>query len=220
MHIRLIAMVALLGVCGCAQALEARAPRDIDLSGRWALNAALSDDADAELRKRLEKQLRREQRLREQEEELDESPVPPLPDQAPVPPMNRILPQLREALGLYPMLEIRQSEAGMKLDINSAGGTRRFTAGSRSQVSMPGGQLADSEVGWEGDSFVIERKVRRGTRVTERYRLSKKSDQLEAVIVWKGGGSDDLLSGIKLKRVFDRTQGAPPPIDPDSGPVR
>jgi len=223
MPIRPLALLTLLGICGWVHAYEARAPREADLSGRWTLNAALSDDADAELRRRLEKQLQRERRRREQEAEAqpDEEPAP-LPDRMSGPKADRVLAQLREALELYPMLEIRQGESGAKLEISAAGSQRRFTAGSRSLVSVPGGgsQLADSEVGWDGEWFVIERKVRKGPRVIERYRLLKKTDQLQATIAWSGGDRDEPLSGIKLKRVFDRAQGAPPPPDPDSGPVR
>jgi hypothetical protein len=223
MHIRLIAIIASLGICGSAHAYETRAPREVDLSGRWTLNAELSDDADAQLRERVEKQLKRERRWREQEEaEAAAQPdaAPRLPERIFAPQADRALPKLREALGLYTALDIRQGDAGAKLEINSPGSSRRFTAGSSSQVSMSNGQLADSEVGWDGEWFVIDRKVRKGPRVVERYRLSKKTDQLQATIAWSRGDSDDLLAGIKLQRVFDRAPGAPPPPDLDSGPVR
>ena len=58
---------------------------------------------------------------------------------------------------------IRQE--GTTFDIVSAVESRRVVAGSRTQVSMPEGELADSKVGWDGQWFVIERRVRGGPRV-------------------------------------------------------
>ena len=67
-------------------------------------------------------------------------------------------------------------------------------------MSMPEGQLADSNVGWDGEWFVIERRVRRGPRVVEKFRLLK-TGQLEYLMNW---GGDTELAGIKTRRVFDR----------------
>jgi len=221
MHTRLVAIIALLASCSLVHAYEGRAPAAVELSGRWALNAALSDDADALLLRRLEKQLQRERRWREEDaREEGRSEEALVAEEISRPQAGRALARLREALGLYPMLEIRQGESGASLEISTAASNRRFTAGSRSQVSMPEGQLADSEAGWEGEWFVIERKVRKGPRVIERYRLLKKTDQLQVRVAWSGGDRDELLSGIKLQLVFDRASTAARPIDPDRGPVR
>jgi hypothetical protein len=216
MRIRLLIPLLLLSI-GLAQAYEQRAPRDVDLSGRWVVNPALSDDADALLRTRLEKQLKREQRWREQvaREEGEEPSATPEPlSQAQA---SRVLMQLRRVLELYSVVEIKQGDAGAQLEIRGDENQRRFTPGP-SLMSMPEGQLADAQVGWDGDGFVVDRKVRRGPRLVEHYRLLKKTDQLEAVISWRGA-SDELLSGIKIRRVFDRSTGAAPASDPDVGPV-
>lgn len=216
MHIRLLIPVLSMIVSCSAQAYEARAPRDADLSGRWVVNTTLSDDADALLRTRVEKQLEREQRWREQQarEEGEQAPSQELTAVQ----LGRVVTKLRRVLELYALVEIKQSDAGAVLEILGDSNQRRFTPG-KSLMSMPEGQLADAQVGWDGDGFVIERKVRRGPRVVERYRLLRKTDQLEAVISWRGS-SDDLLSGIKIKRVFDRSTGAPQAPDLDVGPVR
>jgi len=218
MHIRLWISLCLLGLSSAVHALEARAPRDVDLSGRWAVNAALSDDADALLLERVDKQLRREKRWREaaaREEGVEAPPAAEGPSPAQT---RRLVAQLRRALELYAMVEIKQSAAGDQLELRGDGNQRRFTPG-RSAMSMPEGQLADAEVGWDGAGFVIDRKVRKGPHVVERYQLLKKTGQLQVIVSW-GGASDDLLSGIKIKRVFDRSEGALPPPDPDVGPVR
>lgn len=218
MHTRLW-LSLLLCLCSVAQALDARAPQNVDLSGRWALNAALSDDVDALLRKRVDKQLKRERRWSEQDARDQGLDAPPEPEALSGPQANRLLGQLRRTLQVYSRVEIKQSAAGTQLDLIGDGNPRRFTAGGRSQMSMPDGPLADAEVGWDGDEFVIERKVRKGPRLVERYRLLKKTGQLQATISW-GGNSDDLLSGIKVRRVYDPSSGDEPPPDPDVGPVR
>jgi hypothetical protein len=219
MPIRPVAIVLLLCICSAAAAYEERAPAAVDLSGRWALNAALSDDVDALLSKRLEKQLQRERRRRELEaREQQEEAVPALPSELPRPQVKRVVSQLRRALELYSTLEIAQSDSGAKLEIRGDTNQRRFNTG-RSAMSMPEGQLADADVGWDGDSFVIERKVRRGPRMVERYRLLKKTGQLQVMVAWSGD-SDDLLAGVKVKRVFDPARGTAPPADPDVGQVR
>jgi hypothetical protein len=218
MHIRLW-LPLLLCFGGVAHALDARAPQDVDLSGRWAVNAALSDDVDALLRKRVDQQLKRERRWREQDAHDQGLEAPPAPESLSAPQANRVLGQLRRTLQLYSSVEIKQSAAGAQLELIGDGNQRRFTAGGRSQMSMPEGQLADAEVGWGGDEFVIERKVRKGPRLVERYRLLKKTGQLQVTISW-GGDTDEVLSGIKVKRVFDPSTGNEPPPDPEVGPVR
>ncbi len=65
---------------------------------------------------------------------------------------------------------------------------------------MPEGQLADSWVGWDGEWFIIERKVRSGPRALEKFRLTK-TGQLEYMMKWSG---DSELSGIKVRRLYDR----------------
>jgi hypothetical protein len=95
--------------------------------------------------------------------------------------------------------------------------SRRFEAGSRSQVSMPQGELADSDVGWDGEWFVIERRASRGPRVIEKYRWLKKTDQLESRLAWSG---DSPLAGIKVKRIYDRVVGAVAPPNAELGPVK
>jgi hypothetical protein len=77
--------------------------------------------------------------------------------------------------------------------------------------------LADLKTGWDKDWFVVERSSRDGPRITEKYRRLKNSDQLEALVTIKG---DSMLSGLKLRRVFDRVVGEAPPLNPSAGPVR
>lgn len=225
--------VGALLLCLCQTtfaAYRAAAPAGVDLSGNWQLNVAKSDDAEELLQKRLtEIRKQRERWLRDarRTDPLGIPPIglPPAPPQddargAP-PPQNqqRRAPRpndnLRRMLNISDFLVVTQS--GKTIDIRSQLETRRFEAGSESQVSMPTGELADSRIGWDGQWFVIERKARKGPRVTERYRWLKKTDQLEAEIEW---GGDTLLSGIEVHRIYDRMTSPPPAADPDAGPVR
>lgn len=223
-----VLFVGLLSVAETGHAYSASSSRAGDLSGYWRLNVAESDDADAMLQERLDKERKREERWARRVQEQDPAGLPPLDGSAPnaerhagptgQPPSsrrNRRHEPLRRMLGQTQTLEITQT--GSRLQIVSDVETRRFDAGSRSQVSMPEGELADSEVGWDGEWFVIDRRVRRGPRVQERFRLIKKTGQLEYRIAWSG---DHLLAGIKVRRVFDRAVKVIVPSDPALGPVR
>lgn len=211
-------------------AYKADPPPGVELAGYWKLNTALSDDPEEMLRKRLEDERKERERWMRRAGRADPLGIPPpgepLPgsDATPAPPpqnrpaqrpRNRRMEQLRQMLGISDTLAITRN--GARVTIQSEVETRTFDAGTRSQVSMPQGELADSSVGWDGPWFVINRDARRGPSVTEKYRWLKKSDQLESTLVW---GGDSPLSGIKVHRIYDRMDKPPPPPDPDRGPVR
>lgn len=211
----------------------ATSSRGVDLTGHWKVNAALSDDAEAALQKRLDEERKRREAFMRRAREEGELFPPPDPDDDPSgPPVaqearpgppppgrsnmrKRRDDELRKMLGISSTLEIVQT--GSRIAMDSQVDSRRFEAGVRSQVSMPQGELADSNVGWDGDWFVIDRKARGGPRVVEKYRWLKKTDQLESVMSWSG---ETVLAGIKVRRIYDRMAGAPPPPDPGQGPIK
>lgn len=202
--------------------------KGVDLSGRWQLNVAASDDAEALLQQRLERE-RKERAVWERRARDAGVSMPLPPDQdaandAPAAPprersrrsaRERYLDTLRQMLGISGTLEIKQS--GANLQIVSAVDSRRFEAGTRSQVSMPQGELADSEVGWDGEWFVIERRAKGGPRMVEKYRWLKKTDQLESRLAWSG---ESPLAGIKIRRLYDRVVGTVVPPNAELGPVK
>lgn len=226
-------LLAILLTAWAALALadyDAVSSRGADLSGRWVLNTALSEDPEKLLAERLEKERQKFMQWRRQEEAVRPPGMPPPPDadedddthraEAPRPRAQRPWQKrrdenFRQMLGITKVLTIRQGGADM--EIISAVDARRLVAGSNTQVSMPEGQLADSEVGWDGEWFVIERTVRKGPRVIEKLRILRKTGQLEYTMAWSGQTE---LSGIKVRRVFDRMTGEAAPPDPASGPVR
>jgi hypothetical protein len=197
-------------------AYDAAPRRSVDLSGRWIVNEALSDDAEKMLSERLDEERRRYARDRRLDERAQPEGLPPPltaegppPAREPRPWQKRRLENFHRMLGMTKTLDIQQQDASFT--IASGMESRRLTAGSRTQVSMPEGELADSSVGWDGDTFVIDRRVRRGPRVTERFRLLK-SGQLEYTLAV---GGDTELAGLKVRRVLDR--GAKPHATGDSG---
>lgn len=226
----LAASLLLLGSTAFA-AYDAVSPKGVDLTGHWKLNAALSDDAEKMLQQRLDQERKEREKWLRRMREDNVLGLPPLGEPGPEPAAegssaappnqparqrrNRRDAQLRAMLGISDTLAITQ--AGAKIDIVSQVDSRRFEAGSRSQVSMPQGELADSRVGWDGQWFVIDRKASKGPRVVEKYRWLKKTDQLESLLAWSG---DSPLAGIKVKRVYDRVIGDVPPPDPANGPYR
>jgi hypothetical protein len=225
---RLRLLVFLLFSCAAfaAAALDAVPSRPVDLSGSWKLNAALSDDAEHMLdeRQRMERERYMKWR-REQERSYPPDALPPIDVDGPATPrepsparrasIKRRMENLYKMLAISDTLVIRQD--GSTVDILSAVDSRRVVAGSRTQVSLPEGELADSKVGWDGQWFVIDRSVRHGPRVVERYRLAPKTGQLEYEMKWSG---DSEIAGMKLRRVFDRVTVTPPPADPAAGPIR
>lgn len=196
--------------------------RPIDLTGSWVLNTASSDDPEAMLTQRQAEEQERFDRWRQREEQSRPQGMPPPIDVDAPPPGRRRGPRpwqkqhqenLRRMLAVSPTLEIKQLDP-TRFEIVSAVDSRRVEAGSHTQVSMPEGELADSEVGWDGEWFVIERRVRRGPGAVEKFRLTK-TGQLEYFMQWKGDGE---LSGMKIRRFFDRRTGPAPAPNPDHGP--
>ena len=228
MSIRLRFPVFVFSCCAAfgAAALEAVPSRNVDLSGNWKLNAALSDDAEHMLAEHQRRERERYMQWRKQQERMyPPGAPPPIEVDAPATPrepspsrraiMKRRQENLYRMLAISDTLAIRQD--GTTLDIVSAVESRRVVAGSRTQVSMPEGELADSKVGWDGQWFVIDRRVRGGPRV--RGEIPARAEDRSARI------SDGLVRRHRARghedqarvRPRDRT---PPPADPAAGPVR
>lgn len=212
-----------LAVLSCA-AFDAASSRGTDLSGAWRLNAALSDDAERLLAERMARERERYARWLREQQRMYPPGAPPLDVDSAGPQrqssarrasQKRRDENLRRMLAISETLHIRHS--GPTVEITSQVESRRVVAGSRTQVSMPEGELADSSVGWDGPWFVIERRVSRGPRVIEKYRLLQKTGQLEYLMAWSG---DSDLAGMKIRRIFERAPDLPPPADPGTGPVR
>jgi hypothetical protein len=217
---------ALMLWCAATHAFAANAvaPADVTIEGRWSVNAAQSDDGEALLTKRMEEIRKEQQRFEERRRRrMQDDPFAWEPEFTPpenTPQFRARMEErdraIRQTLGMTKFLNIKQSNGGEKVEIVSEFETRRLNAGGRSQVSLPQGQLADLRPAWEKDVFVIDRSSRGGPRIIERYKFLKKTNQLEVLTQVKG---NSMLSGMKLRRVFDRAAEEPAP-NPQSGPVR
>jgi hypothetical protein len=224
-RLRLLLLAVFGSAAFSAAALESVPSRGVDLSGSWKLNATLSDDVEHMLAERQRSERERYMQWRRQQERMYPPGTAPIdvdgpgtarePSPARRASMKRREENLHKMLAISETLSIRQE--GATLEIVSAVESRRVVAGSRTQVSLPEGELADSNVGWDGQWFVIDRRVRGGPRVLEKYRLVEKTGQLEYEMKWSG---DSELDGMKIRRVFDRVTVTPPPADPAAGPVR
>ncbi|MET0659145.1 MAG: hypothetical protein ABW110_13420 [Steroidobacteraceae bacterium] len=212
----LLAIVFALIAAATTMAYDAQPRQAVSLAGSWVVNAAASDDLDklvSGLVAKEEKELRRWRQRMEEEDRfsvLDSSPDTPASQHR-----RAAEDEFKRMIGAANRLEIGQD--GAKLEMRSDLDVRRFEAGSSSQVSMRNGDIADSRVGWDGDWFVIDRKVPRGAREVEKLRLISKTGQLEYVVQWSG---DTELSGVKLRRIFDKAASDGMPTDPAAGPVR
>ncbi|MET0660172.1 MAG: hypothetical protein ABW110_18675 [Steroidobacteraceae bacterium] len=211
----LIAIV-FAAIYATAAAYESQPRNSTSLEGSWVVNSAASDDVDKLVAQLIEKDEKERRQWRKRMEQEDPFSAPdPLPDVSNPAYRRGAEKQLRRMIGVTNTLKLHQD--GPQIEMTSDLEVRRFDAGSSSQMSMRNGDLADARVGWDGEWFVIDRKVPRGARETEKLRLIKNTDQLEYVIKWSG---DTELSGVKLRRVFDRAVQEGPPPDPAAGPVR
>lgn len=200
--------------------------RPVDITGFWELDVAASDDPEAMLAERQAEERERFERMRRREEQSRPPGMPPPIDVdarpgrdagkrgGPRPWQRQRQENLRRMLAVSATLQIRQLEP-TRFEMISAVESRRLEAGSHTQVSMPEGQLADSRVGWDGEWFVIDRRVRGGPRALEKFRLTK-TGQLEYQMNWSG---DSELAGMKIRRFYERRSGPAPAADPDYGPL-
>ena len=208
-----------------ALALKTTAPAEASIDGRWTVNVQASEDGEALLAKRMQEIGREQRRLEERHRRrMQNDPFawePEFTPPADTPQFRARMEErdrsVRRMLGMTKFLDIKQSADGSKVDLQSEFETRRYNTGQRTQVSLPQGQLADSKSGWDGEWFVIERDANDGPRITEKFRRLKKTDQLEALVTIKG---DSMLSGLKLRQIFDRSTEQPKPRDPNAGPIR
>jgi hypothetical protein len=70
------------------------------------------------------------------------------------------------------------------------------------QAPLPGGDPGDRRCGWQGDNWVTEIKAPNGVVRTNRFELKKGGRQLVMISEIEGGKTQ--LSGLRIKRVYDR----------------
>jgi hypothetical protein len=70
------------------------------------------------------------------------------------------------------------------------------------QAPLPGGDPGDRRCGWQGNDWVTEIKAPNGVVRTNRFELKKGGRQLVMISEIEGGKAQ--LSGLRIKRVYDR----------------
>jgi hypothetical protein len=227
-HHRVIPAIFIVLVANIASAALAPNPsRETHIDGEWKLNASSSDDAEKILDERLKRERERMMRMMREMDRRNPMGLPP-PDAARdlPPPSDDARARMRrrreeeqhlqhKLLAISDWLKIKQGPSA--IEFSSAVDQRHLEPGTRSQVSMPEGELADAEVGWQGDTLIIARETREGPDVLERIRWLKATDQLEYRLAVSG---DSELAGIKQRRIYDRVVTAAPTRNPSNGPVR
>jgi hypothetical protein len=86
--------------------------------------------------------------------------------------------------------------------INTEDDTSTCKPAATEKVRMPNGDMVDQNCGWQGDTWVTELKTEDGVTRTNRYELRKGGKQLVMVSSVKGGHTQ--MSGLQIKRVYDR----------------
>ena len=238
-RVALAAMVALCSGAASTPGLAADAVPGTsvatELTGDWVLNAAASDPSplppprprpagDDPSRQVLHAIPPEDSVLPDPVVEVDPATGQPRPVRR-RPPAWLFRPErleaLRVLLGDSPTLSIVQTTT--YVDLRTSGTARSLELGAESQVSLPTGELADQRVRWRQGRLIVERRVPRGPKLVETYRLLPATDQLEVEVRRSADGGFPKLA---WRRVFDRERdeveparaAAPGPAGDISGP--
>jgi hypothetical protein len=186
----------LIFTSSCGGRLAEKPTRNVDLAGRWAVNASLSDDPFRLMEQQLERRhmqerVRRGSRARADGDIFfDEDYEKFRPRDTPV----------RKLVSLFSLdarrLDIRQSDRS--LIISNGNTSTEYVFGQESVVSMLSG-AADRRVGWQSDVFVVQTQSPDGPGGVQTYKTSPDGRQLIMTTRLRGIG-DELI----VTRVFDR----------------
>ena len=104
-------------------------------------------------------------------------------------------------LATLEQFEIQQGRSSLTIATVEEESTCRPADPGRAPV--PGGELGERKCGWQGDTWVTEITAPNGVVRTNRYELKKEGRQLVMTSEIKGGKTEP-LSGLRIKRVYDR----------------
>jgi hypothetical protein len=216
-----IVAVAITGIASAR--LRENAPKDVDLTALWKINAELSDDPQKVIAK-----------ARTEENTVNRGSSSPSggrstsgtgdvfggvvfggvifgggqggasggadrPANDP-PPMESTRVPLDAFLATREQFEIVQSPDGMTIRNDEE--TSTCKPGETERVPLQGGELVEQKCGWDGDAFVIELVSPDGVKRTKRYELRDKGKQLHVLTTVKGGSGH--LANLRIKRVYER----------------
>ena len=88
------------------------------------------------------------------------------------------------------------------ITISSVEDSSTCKPGVVAKAPTPSGDMVDLRCGWDGSAWVTELKEPDGVTRTNRYELRRGGEQLVMISEVKGGHTQ--MSGLKIKRVYDR----------------
>lgn len=103
-------------------------------------------------------------------------------------------------LATLDQFEIRQEPDALTIATEAEASTCK--PAEPGQAPVPGGELGARRCGWKGDTWVTEVKAPDEVVRTNRYELKNGGRQLVMISEVKGG--KDPLSGLRIRRVYDR----------------
>jgi hypothetical protein len=186
------ALLALAAIPGVTLALDADAPKELDLSGDWQREPTLSDDPHAVVMAARAKFTRRRgpERIVIPLDSSGRPPADPEGDRDAIRDRERLAFELRwrrfERLLMSPgRLALRQSPSG--LTVKSEDGTDEFEAGGGRTVVSLGGDAGEREAGWHHREFRVVTRGSDGTTQERAYGLDS-AGHLTVVTRLSGGG--------------------------------
>ncbi len=197
-----IVCAALLVSSAACAGLGSSAPADVDLAGTWLLNTELSDDPHEVFEKSRAQMKERTGSMHGAVRVAGGSgTVGSVGVQRHGNP-GAGHPEGAQRLESPAQIEIEHGEEAMTLKIEASSESCRTT--ETTQVSTPGGGVADRRCGWDGEAFVIEIESPEGFTRRDSYALSEDGTQL--IVTTKLEGKRMPGSGMTIRRVYDRAQ--------------
>jgi hypothetical protein len=221
---------AALGSSLAHAALKSSAPKDVDLSGHWKLNASLSEDPHAAVevaRKEMDAQGKKDKNKKGGLFRRNKPPVMRGPDEGGrLPPGESVPPEgpdrqpddaqgngesadgpgardydpLEAAITTPEEFAIQQESESFVLLLKES--TDTCKPKQPGTVSTPEAGLAKRACGWDRNAFVVELNPAHGPLLTTRYELDKASGRLFVTSSLKG----ERLPKIEVKRVYERSE--------------
>jgi hypothetical protein len=198
------------------RSLNEQAPKNVDLSGEWQLNAALSDDVQKALQTQFKTMREREVRERgyggrmggpmrrptEGMTRRTESDPPQTEEERDPEGLHKIFKQREERFSSMVTAPSRMqiSLNGTQFIVKHDDTSDEFHAGVKSVVSF-GNDVADRAAGWSGKEFIVSTRGVDGGAKEDRYSIAP-DGRLSLVTRLSG----DRMPNLEIKRIYDRTK--------------
>lgn len=193
-----LVITAVFTACGSSQTFAKVAPKDVDLSGGWILNAEESEDSGQQT-----------------------GPMGPMSGRGGMMPPPGMMggrrggrggaggvdpEKMRQAIDMVrePIrrIDLQQGDSTVTLTYDQRLPLVLHTDGRELEQELPSGTKMEVRAGWEGRYFVVERKIDGGGTITEQYFKSSVTDQLHVITRIEMGR---MPQPMQFLRVYDAT---------------